>query len=67
MSFPLLNSGFGNQQKQSLQDNIQASVLLRYNSDIHYITLIKNVVALVGGEFSIIHTLFYAFHAVALI
>ena len=29
--FSLLNSGFGTLQEQSLQDYIQASVMLRYN------------------------------------
>jgi len=29
--FSLLNSGFGDQQEQSLQDYIEASVMLRYN------------------------------------
>ena len=30
--FSLLNSGFRDQQEQSLQDYIQASVMLRYNN-----------------------------------
>jgi len=29
--FSLLNSGFGDQWEQSLQDYIEASVMLRYN------------------------------------